>query len=52
MLRVQAYLIDFAGLVPDHRSKANCNLFTGRVSCLQSVKYNKVKLSKGRCACV
>lgn len=47
---IQVYLRDIAGSFPDHHSRANCNLFAGRDSCLQFVKNSTfVTRSKAKC---
>lgn len=54
--KVETYLRDIAGSMPDQHNKVNYNLFAGGGFWLQfvkntSVKHNKVKCDKIRCAC-
>lgn len=47
---IQVYLRDIAGSFPDHHSRANCNLFAGRDSCLQFVK-NSTFVTRRKAKC-
>ena len=46
--RVQAFLEDTVGSVPDHCSEASCDIFAGGGSCLQLVNTPICEVNKTR----